>query len=53
MVFGVVMHPVRMMVTGKSVGADMTKTLELLGKEECLKRIDYFLEKNSKGEFGE
>lgn len=51
--FGVVMHPVRMMVTGKSVGADMTKTLELLGKEECLQRIDYFLEKNAKGEFGE
>ena len=42
--FGVVMHPVRMMITGKPVGADMTATMEILGKDECLNRVEYFKE---------
>jgi glutamyl-tRNA synthetase len=37
---GVFMNVLRLMVTGRSVGAGMFETLELLGKDECVKRID-------------
>lgn len=47
--FGKVMNPMRLMLTGKSVGASLTLTMELLGKEECFKRINTFLKmKNEK-----
>lgn len=38
-----VMNPLRLMITGKSVGAGMMETLELLGKEKTLARIDGFV----------
>jgi len=41
--FGVVMNPFRLMITGKPVGAGLTETMELLGKDECISRIDTFL----------
>ena len=37
---GVFMNVLRLMITGRSVGAGMFETMELLGKEECLKRVD-------------
>jgi glutamyl-tRNA synthetase len=37
---GVFMNLLRLMITGRSVGAGMFETLELLGKNECVKRID-------------
>ncbi len=42
-----VIHPLRLMLTGKSVGAGMFETMEILGKEECMERLDYFINKNS------
>lgn len=39
---GVVMNILRLMITGKAVGASMIHTMEILGKEECLRRMDYF-----------
>lgn len=45
--FGKVMNPIRLMVTGKSVGASLTLTMELLGKEETFKRINHFLQLNN------
>jgi len=42
-----VIHPLRLMITGKSSGAGMFETMELLGKEECLRRFDKYL----KGKF--
>lgn len=41
---GDAIHPLRIMITGKSVGAGMFETMEVLGKEECLERIQYFLD---------
>jgi glutamyl-tRNA synthetase len=41
--FGKVMNPFRLMLTGKSVGASLTLTMELLGKDECFNRIDTFV----------
>ncbi|MBQ6268795.1 MAG: glutamate--tRNA ligase [Bacteroidetes bacterium] len=38
-----VIHPLRLMITGKSVGAGMFETMEILGKEECMERINSFL----------
>lgn len=47
--FGKIMNPLRLMLTGKPVGASLTLTMELLGKEECFRRIDNFLKmKNEK-----
>ena len=37
---GVVMNVLRLMVTGKSVGASMIHTMEILGKEESVKRVN-------------
>jgi glutamyl-tRNA synthetase len=42
--FGKVMNPFRLMLTGKPVGASLTLTMELLGREECFNRINSFLE---------
>lgn len=38
--FGQIAPALRIAVTGKPKGADLFPTLELLGKQECLKRID-------------
>lgn len=48
---GVVMHPLRMMVTGKSFGAGMFETMEILGKGICMERFDYFTHKMNNGGF--
>lgn len=37
---GQIIHALRVAVTGKAVGFGMFETLELLGKERCLARID-------------
>jgi glutamyl-tRNA synthetase len=37
---GQVIHPVRVAVTGKSVGLGLFDTLAILGKETCLRRIE-------------
>lgn len=43
--FGQIMHPIRLMITGKPVGAGMFETMEILGKDECFERIDSFISK--------
>ncbi len=45
----VVIHPLRLMITGKSFGAGMFETMEVLGKEECLNRINSFFRKINEG----
>lgn len=40
---GDIIHAVRVAVTGKAVGFGMFETLSILGKEECLTRIDQAL----------
>ena len=40
---GDIIHAVRVAVTGKAVGFGMFETLSILGKEECLTRIDQTL----------
>jgi glutamyl-tRNA synthetase len=39
----VVIHPLRLMTTGKSSGAGMFETLAVIGKEKCQARIDKFI----------
>lgn len=46
----VIIHPLRLMITGKSAGAGMFETMEILGKDECVKRIESFLGKKESGE---
>jgi glutamyl-tRNA synthetase len=41
---GDVIHALRVAVTGKGVGFGMFETLEILGRERCLARIDRALE---------
>jgi glutamyl-tRNA synthetase len=48
--FGKLMNPIRLMITGKSVGAGMFETMVILGKEECLERFEEFLTKLRNGE---
>lgn len=38
--FGQIAPALRIAVTGKAKGADLFPTLELLGRDECLQRID-------------
>lgn len=45
--FGKVMMPARIATTGQGFGPDLFPALELLGKEEVIKRIDLALEKLS------
>lgn len=45
-----VIHPLRLMVTGRSVGAGMFETMEILGKQECMERLRLFVDKKEKGE---
>jgi glutamyl-tRNA synthetase len=41
---GQIIHPVRVAVTGKAAGIGMFETLELLGRESVLRRMDRALE---------
>ena len=41
---GMVIHALRVAVTGKSAGFGMFETLEILGRQRCLSRIDRSLE---------
>ncbi|MFO8055135.1 MAG: glutamate--tRNA ligase [Bacteroidales bacterium] len=41
--FGKVMVPLRICLVGKAAGPDLMEIMEILGKEESLKRIDYAL----------
>jgi glutamyl-tRNA synthetase len=38
-----IIHPIRLIITGKSSGAGMFETMEVLGKETCLNRFRYYL----------
>ena len=38
---GQIIHPLRVAVTGKSVGVGLFDALAIFGRERCLKRIDY------------
>lgn len=38
-----IVHPLRIMITGRGVGAGMFETMEVLGKDECISRIEFFL----------
>lgn len=40
-----IIHPIRLMITGKSAGAGMFETMEVLGKDECVNRIEVFIRK--------
>jgi glutamyl-tRNA synthetase len=40
-----IIHPLRLMLTGKSVGAGMFETMAVLGKEECISRMESALAK--------
>lgn len=44
--FGKVMVPLRISLVGKAAGPDLMEMMEILGKEEVFKRIDFALEKN-------
>ncbi len=48
--FGKLMNPLRLMITGKPVGAGMFETMVILGKEESLERFDIFMKKLNDGE---
>lgn len=48
--FGKLMNPIRLMITGKSVGAGMFETMVILGKDECLERFEEFFNKLKNGE---
>ena len=40
---GQIIHPVRVAVTGKSIGLGLFDTLAILGQERCLRRIEWAL----------
>lgn len=44
-----IIHPLRLIITGRSVGAGMFETMEALGKEECLLRLRTFIKKKENG----
>lgn len=45
----IVIHPLRLMITGKSFGAGMFETMAVLGKEKCLARINSFFKNINNG----
>ncbi len=47
--FGEIMNPIRLMITGKPVGASMYETIAILGKDESKARIFEFLELSNSG----
>lgn len=38
-----IIHPLRLAITGLSYGAGLFETIEVLGKEEVIQRLEYFL----------
>jgi glutamyl-tRNA synthetase len=42
---GQIIHAIRVAVTGKAVGFGLFETMEILGRERCLKRIDRAIQK--------
>ncbi|MDQ1265139.1 MAG: glutamyl-tRNA synthetase [Bacteroidota bacterium] len=38
-----IIHPLRLMITGKSTGAGMFETMAVIGREYCIPRIEKFL----------
>lgn len=48
--FGKLMNPLRLIITGKAVGAGMFETMLILGKQESIERIELFLKKVENGE---
>lgn len=40
-----IIHIIRLIITGKSSGAGMFETMEVLGKTECIARFEKFIEK--------
>jgi len=40
-----IIHIIRLIITGKSSGAGMFETMEVLGKQECILRFEKFIEK--------
>ncbi|MEI6090573.1 MAG: glutamate--tRNA ligase [bacterium] len=48
---GPITHPLRIMTTGKSVGAGAFETMEVLGKETCIQRMEKFIELWDSGTF--
>jgi len=40
-----IIHIIRLIITGKSSGAGMFETMEILGKQECILRFEKFIEK--------
>lgn len=48
--FGKLMNPLRLIITGKPVGAGVFETMEILGKNECIERMDIFFKKLENGE---
>jgi len=49
--FGEIMNPLRLVLTGKSVGASLYETMALLGKAECEARMNEFFVKLDSGYF--
>ena len=45
--FGPLMNPVRLIITGKSVGASILDTMAILGKDKCMQRFNEFMTKYS------
>lgn len=41
---GLIIHPMRFALTGKTVGPGLFELMEVLGKEKCLERLEYFAE---------
>lgn len=37
-----VIHPIRFALTGKTVGPGLFELMEILGKEECIRRLEHF-----------
>jgi glutamyl-tRNA synthetase len=46
---GQIVHPLRVAVTGKSIGPGLFDMLAILGREACLKRIDVALSRLNPG----
>ncbi len=42
---GLIIHPIRFTLTGKTVGPGLFELMEILGKDECVERLEYFVEK--------
>jgi glutamyl-tRNA synthetase len=41
---GLIIHPIRFALTGRTVGPGLFELMEILGKDECIERLEYFVE---------